>query len=135
MHQYLINCLPTSTLPENTTPFEIITNGRIPDLSHLRVWGCDCYVALPNEIHSKAGPKRFRAIFVGYEEHRIGWRVRSLEGKYSFSVIFNENLSGRLGVPHHRISSPAPLLPNSSHPLHDQPRMLTLAGQAYNEVL
>jgi hypothetical protein len=38
--QYLINCLPTSTLPVNTTPFEIITNGRKPDLSHLPVWGC-----------------------------------------------------------------------------------------------
>ena len=90
MRQYLINRLPMSTLPENTTPFEIITNSRKPELSHLRVWGCDCYVALPNEIRGKAGPKHFCVIFVGYEEHRIGWCVRSLEGKYSFSndVIF-----------------------------------------------
>ena len=99
--QYLCNRLPTSTLPSDVTPFESITNGRKPDLSHLRVWGCDCFVAVPSELRPKAGFKRFRAIFVGYEEHRIGWRVRDLNGKYSFSnnVIFNGNLSGRLGIP------------------------------------
>ena len=71
--QYLINRLPTSTLPSNITPFEVITAGEKPNLSHLRVWGCDCFVAVPDEIRGKAGPKRFRAIFVGYEEHRLGW--------------------------------------------------------------
>jgi hypothetical protein len=49
-HQYLINRLPTSTLPSNTTPFEVLTNGRKPDLSHLHVWGCNCYVAVPDEV-------------------------------------------------------------------------------------
>ena len=99
--QYLVNRLPTSTLPENITPFEVITSGRKPDLSHLCVWGCECYVAVPDELCGKAAPKHFRAIFVGYEEHQVGWHVHSVEGKYSFSndVIFNENLSGHLGVP------------------------------------
>jgi hypothetical protein len=48
--QYLVNRLPTSTLPDNLTPFELITEGRKPDLSHLRVWGCDCYVAVPTNF-------------------------------------------------------------------------------------
>lgn len=52
--QYLVNRLPTSTLPDDITPFEVFTNGRKPDLSHLRVWGCDCYVAIPEEIRPKA---------------------------------------------------------------------------------
>ena len=136
--QYLVNRLPTSTLPENVTPFEVITNGRKPDLSHLRVWGCDCYVTVPDELRGKAGPKRFRAIFVGYEEHRIGWRVRSLDGKYSFSndVLFNENLSGRLGVPRSLPTDSSPSSPPAAHrPLRNQPRPRTLAGQAYDEVL
>jgi hypothetical protein len=118
--QYLVNCLPTSTLPANTTPFEALTNGRKPDLSHLRVWGCDCYVAIPDETRGKAGPKRFRAIFVGYEEHRIGWRVRDLKGKYSFSndVIFNENLPARMGIPRS-------LTPPASNPdVPSSPRVL-----------
>ena len=134
--QYLVNRLPTSTLPENITPFEVITNGKKPDLSHLRVWGCECFVAIPSELRGKAGPKRFKAIFVGYEEHRVGWRVHSVEGKYSFSndVIFNENLSGRLGVPHSLpLASPSPSVP--SRPLRDHLRTRTIAGQAFDEVL
>jgi Reverse transcriptase (RNA-dependent DNA polymerase)/GAG-pre-integrase domain len=135
--QYLVNRLPTSTLPSNTTPFESLTGGRKPDLSHLRVWGCDCYVAVPAEIRGKAGPKRFRAIFVGYEEHRIGWRVRDLAGKYSFSndVIFNENLPARLGVPR----SLPPLVPDAVvsplRPLCERSRVRTTAGQAYDDVM
>ena len=124
MRQYLINRLPTSTLPSNITPFEVIMDGTKPDLSHLRVWGCDCYVAVPDEIRGKAGPKRFRAIFVGYEEHCLGWRVRNLSGKYSFfnDVIFNENISARLGVPRSLPSSDVhiPSL-STSRPLHDRP--------------
>ena len=57
--QYLVNRLPTSTLPTNLTPFEVITNGRKPDLSNLRVWGCVCYVAVPDELRPKAGSKIF----------------------------------------------------------------------------
>ena len=136
--QYLINRLPTSTLPSNVTPFELIINTGKPDLFHLRVWGCDCYVAVPDEIRGKAGPKRFRAIFVGYEEHRLGWRVCDLSGKYSFSndVVFNENISARLGVPR----SLPPAISNtptisSSRPLRDCPRTRTAVGQAYDDVL
>ena len=137
--QYLINRLPTSTLPSDTTPFELLLGGRKPDLSHLRVWGCDCYVAVPNEVRPKAGPKRFRAIFVGYEEHRVGWRVRDLAGKYSFSndVIFNENLSARLGVPRslpfNTPDVPA-TIPSRRH-LSERPRIRTTMGQAYDEVM
>ena len=136
--QYLLNRLPTSTLPDDTTPFELITGGRKPDLSHLRIWGCDCYVAVPNEIHGKAGPKRFRAIFVGYEEHRVGWRVRSLDGRYSFSndVVFNENLAGRLGPPRQLSSaSDVDSLPLSPRALRVRPCVCTSAGKKYDEVL
>jgi Reverse transcriptase (RNA-dependent DNA polymerase)/GAG-pre-integrase domain len=136
--QYLVNRLPTSTLPANITPFESLTAGRKPDLSHLRVWGCDCYVAIPDEIRGKAGPKRFRAIFVGYEEHRIGWRIRDLSGKYSFSndVIFNENIPARLGVPRPIPSSISDIsTPSSARPLCDRPRIRTTAGQSYDAVM
>ena len=133
--QYLCNRLPTSTLPNDVTPFESFTNGRKPDLSHLRVWGCDCYVAIPDELRPKASFKRFRAIFVGYEKHRKGWRVRDLHGKYSFSndVIFNENVSGRLGVPR-QISSPSSTSPRPSSPhlLRTHPHARTAAGEAYD---
>ena len=140
-HQYLCNRLPTSTLPNNITPFKSLTNGRKPNLSHLRVWGCDCYVAVPDELRPKAGFKRFRAIFVGYEEHHIGWRVRDLKGKYSFSndVIFNEDISGRLGIPRSptlsHLDAPSSASPLASRLPRDVPRTRTAAGQAYDDIL
>ncbi|KAF5371384.1 hypothetical protein D9615_009690 [Tricholomella constricta] len=91
--RYLRNRLPTSTLPADSTPFSIMENSK-PDLSHLRVWGCQCFVLIPSEIRVKGGPKRFEGIFVGYEDHRVGWKVRDLNGRYHFSrdIVFNENV-------------------------------------------
>src|ERR1700678_1685216 len=66
--QYHRNRLPTSALPLNVTPYERMHNTK-PDLSHLRVWGCQCFPAIPPEIRTKGGPRRYEAIFVGYEEN------------------------------------------------------------------
>jgi len=137
--QYLHNRLPTSMLAVNITPFEVLTRTK-PDVSHLRVWGCQCFVAISDELRDKAGFKRFEGIFIGYEEHRLGWRVRDLKGKYHFSrdVIFNEDLSGRLGVPR---SIPLPALPSSDSPgssLSPHParvRVRTTAGRVYDDIL
>ena len=95
--QYLRNRLPTSTLPIDKTPYEIM-HGVKPDISHLRVWGCQCFPAIPPELRIKGGPRRYEAIFVGYEDNRIGWRVRDLSGKYHFSrdIVFNESTPGHL---------------------------------------
>ena len=54
--QYLRNRLPTSTLPTDTTPYEAM-HGIKPDLSHLRIWGCQCFPAIPPELRSKGGPR------------------------------------------------------------------------------
>ena len=96
-YQYLRNRVPTSTLPHGITPYEVMNRTK-PDLSHLRVWGCQCFPTIPPELRTKGGPQRYEAIFVGYEENRIGWRVRDLKGKYHFSrdVIFNESVPGHL---------------------------------------
>ena len=108
-----------------------------PDLSHLRIWGCQCFPAIPPELRTKAGPRHFEAIFIGYEEARVGWVVRDLKGGVHFSrdVIFNEDLSGRLGVPRSLPSQPiSPVSP----PLPDRPvrdRMLTVAGRDYQDLL
>ena len=81
---YIQNRVPTSVLPMNMTPFEVMECSK-PDLSHLWVWGCQCFVAVPPELRDKGGPHRFEAIFVGYEENRLGWHVQDLNGKYHFS--------------------------------------------------
>ena len=73
-------------------------HGTKPDLSHLRVWGCQCFPAIPPELRTKAGPHQYEAIFMGYEDNRIGWCVRDLAGKYHFSrdIVFNKNTPSHL---------------------------------------
>jgi hypothetical protein len=90
-------------------------HGTKPDLTHLRVWGCQCFPSIPPEIRTKGGPRRYEAIFVGYEDNRIGWRVRDMAGKYHFSrdVVFNENTPGHLS-PRRGLSTNHALLPPSS---------------------
>jgi hypothetical protein len=137
--QYLWNLLSTSTLAVNITPFEVLTRTK-PDVSHLQVWGCQCFVAIPDELRDKADFKCFEGIFIGYKEHRLGWHVRDLKGKYHFScdVIFNEDLSGCLGVLH---SIPLPALPSSDSPgssLSPRPAHVhvhTTAGRVYDNIL
>jgi hypothetical protein len=133
--QYLRNRLPTSTLPTNITPIEAISH-RKPDLSHLCVWGCQCFATIPPELRAKAGPRRFEAIFIGYEENRIGWMVRDLHGRVHFSrdVIFNEDLSGRLGVPR-SVSPRVRTAPMSSTDRPVRTHIQTVAGHDYDTVL
>ena len=134
--QYLHNRLPSSTLPINTTPIEAIS-GKKPNLSHLRVWGCQCFIAIPPKLRTKGGPRHFEGIFVGFEEDRVGWSVRDLNGKLHFTrdVIFNEDLSGQLGIPR-SLSLPISGEDNQTTPVRpvcDQIR--TIAGRDYDEVL
>jgi len=112
---YIRNCVPTSVLPSNTTPFEDMEHSK-PDLSHLRVWGCQCFVTIPPELRTKGGPHHFEAIFVGYDENQLGWHVQDLHRKCHFShdVIFNKLVPGHLSSSPSFSSSPSPLTSSSS---------------------
>ena len=129
--QYIRNRVPTSALPDNKTPYEVFFGKKL-DLSHLRVWGCQCFVALPKELRAKGGPRRFEGIFVGYEEGRVGWRIRDLQGRSHFSrdVVFNELSAGS------RAKLPRSLPPPSdvaSRP--SRQRILDVAGDHLTEAL
>lgn len=93
----LHNFMPTVTLPSGITAYEMM-NCHKHNLSHLCVWGCQCFVIIPPELCSKSGLHYFEAIFVGYEEDSIGWLVNDLQGKHHFSqdIIFNESVPGHL---------------------------------------
>jgi hypothetical protein len=123
-----------STLASNITPFEALSTKK-PDLSHLCVWGCQCFVTIPTELHTKAGPHRFEAIFVGYEKARVRWMVHNLKEKIHFShdVIFNEDLSNCLSIPRSITPTTPPSINLPTCPIHD--RILTAAGRDYNEVI
>ena len=71
---YLCNCVPMSTLPDNVTSYEEMECAK-PNLSHLWVWRCQCFVTIPLELCTKGGPCHFEAIFVGYEDNQLSCHV------------------------------------------------------------
>ena len=95
---YLRWRLPTSTLPKGKTAYEAMT-GVKPSYDSLRVWGCHVYPLDPTETWGKGENMRYKAIFVRYEENRVGWGCVDLNGKYRFTndVVFDELAKGRLG--------------------------------------
>ena len=86
------------------------------------------FVTIPTELRTKAGPHHFEAIFVGYEEACVGWTVCDLKGKIHFSrdIIFNEDLSGCLGIPRSITPTTPPSINLPTHPICDH--ILTAAG-------
>ena len=142
--QYLRNRLPTSVLPSGVTPFEAFRHSK-PDLAHLRVWGCQCFVAIPPELRTKGGPRRYEATFVGYDDNRVGWYVRDLKGVFHFSrdVIFNELVPGRLSPSSRRDPPPTSTRANIDHlpemevvgPHPVRAWVRTVAGQAFADTI
>jgi hypothetical protein len=45
-----------------------------PVASRLKVFGCVCYVFVPDHLQSKFEKKAIWCIFVGYDDERKGWR-------------------------------------------------------------
>lgn len=71
---YLYNRSPSVGIG-NATPFERYY-GKKADLAHLRVWGCEAWLALPEERMSRGnlGSREVKARLVGYTEDQKGWR-------------------------------------------------------------
>jgi len=63
---HLINRLPSRVL-DFKSPLEVLQE-RQPDLTHLKVFGCTCYVHLLATLHDKLDPKAVKCIFLGYSK-------------------------------------------------------------------
>ncbi|XP_075096457.1 uncharacterized protein LOC142174542 [Nicotiana tabacum] len=89
---YLVNrCMIRSLL--NKTPYELL-NGRKPKLTHLRTFGCKCFV-LNNvkEALGKFNAKSDEGIFLGYSSQSKAYKVynkRTQCIEESIHVIFDE---------------------------------------------
>ena len=89
---YLRNRSPTSSL-NGLTPYECWFKEK-PDVSNLRVFGCVCYVHIPDNTRRKLDPKSYKAVFTGYPEGTKGYKVYNLESgqfRRSRNVLFHEN--------------------------------------------
>lgn len=73
---YLTNRSPSSALPPDVTPCEL-WEGKKPDVSKLRAFGCPVYAHVPKELRKKMDPNAWKGIFLGYT--RGGYRVYNPE--------------------------------------------------------
>jgi hypothetical protein len=61
---HLRNLAPSAD--NDKTPYELFWREK-PDVSYLRIFGCDAYVYVPKELRNKLQPTAIKGTFVGYE--------------------------------------------------------------------
>ena len=90
---YLANRTPTSSLPDHKTPYEA-WHGRIPDVEHLRVFGCRAWV-VDHKPKGKMDPRGWKGTFMGYgngkNQYRV-WNGRTVLIRRD--VVFDETVNG-----------------------------------------
>lgn len=91
MAMYLINRIPTKVL-QNLCPFDVL-NGKAPNYSELRIFGCSCYPLLrPYQPH-KLVYRSKRCVFLDYSTSQKGYCCLDLETQrvyISRHVLFYE---------------------------------------------
>jgi hypothetical protein len=91
---YVQNRSPHKVL-ENKT-LEEVFSGKVPEVSHLRIFGCPVYIHIPKDKRTKFDPSGKKGIFFGYSETSKAYRVyvpgyKKVE--ISRDVIFDEDAS------------------------------------------
>lgn len=88
---YLMNRSPSSHL-EDKTPAEI-WYGKKPNLSNLRIFGCNAYSHVPKELRTKFDPKATKCIMLGYNNngYRL-WNIAEQKAVVSRDVVFDETM-------------------------------------------
>lgn len=90
---YVINRSPTKSI-NGKTPMELWT-GKKPNLSNLRVFGCEVMTQVPKEKRQKWDSKSRKLLFVGYCESTKGYRIFDPDTNKiikSRDVVFLENV-------------------------------------------
>ena len=76
----------------NLTPEEVYF-GVKPNLTHLKVFGCVCFVHIPQEVRTKMEPRSEKCIFIGYSMEQKGYKCYNpitKEVRVSRDVVFDE---------------------------------------------
>lgn len=74
---------------KSKTPYEI-WNGKVPNISYLRTFGCITYYHVPKNLRNKLQPSGKKAIMLGYSWERVGYRLFDLERQI---IIEERNVS------------------------------------------
>ncbi|GBP23670.1 Retrovirus-related Pol polyprotein from transposon TNT 1-94 [Eumeta japonica] len=89
---YITNRCPTRAL-SYATPEEM-WSGKKPDVSHLKIFGCEAMVKIPKEKLRKLDSKASKMIFIGYSDTTKGYKFidpKTKKGVISRDVVFMES--------------------------------------------
>ena len=114
LHAY--NVTPIKRL-DYKTPTEL-WSGNKPDISHLRVFGCQAWVHILKKRRHKLEPKSRKMIFVGYELGSKGyqfWDAAHRRFEISRDVKFDETLFPAKKVTKSQTSENDPPISTSDH--------------------
>ena len=110
--------MPTTVLGHKS-PFELLF-GKPPQLNHLRVFGCLCYMATTKQGRDKFQDRAVACVFMGYPHGKKGYKVMSLTDNkvyISRDVIFHESVYPFANQASHTNSSFFPI--SQSTTFHD----------------
>ena len=117
---YLINRGPTRA-NHGKTPEQLYTK-KIPDVSHLKTFGCICFVHVPQENRQKLSSKTTMGVFIGYDDASKVYRVympNERKIQLSRDVVFDES---KIGFHHLK------------KPLHVQEEIVTVRGPTTSDL-
>jgi hypothetical protein len=77
------------------TPYTLL-NGEVPDISHLKVFGCGAYMHIPKETHANGlAPKSELMAYLGHTEGIKVFKFMRLSNNtlyHSTTALFDETL-------------------------------------------
>jgi hypothetical protein len=125
---HIYNRSPTRVLSWRT-PYELWNSGQVPDVSHMRIFGCLGYMHVLSDKRRKLDAKAIEVVLVGYEPGAKGYRLwdrHTHSLRLSRDVTFDESVFPfqRGGEPHPAPVSLAPLsvqAPFIASPAHAAP--------------
>ncbi len=97
---YIRNRMVSRSLPKNITPYER-WKGSKPDLSHIRIFGCQCCFVLPKVEVRKLDARSKERIMMGYSTQSKGYKIWDTESTkliVSRDVTFNEKSVEPTGI-------------------------------------
>lgn len=132
---YITNRCPTRALAFQS-PEEIWT-GKRPDITHLKIFGCEAMVHKPKEKVKKLDSKATKMVFIGYSEQTKGYRLFDPKIRkvcISRDVIFFENLVMRnyANLPLSEFTSEANINKAESHDSEETSEQSVTSDESYH---